>query len=68
MRAEHFQVGNADHLLLLKDMGITVVQTADGKVQLMHQAGTVWAFSIDLFNYYHSRYMKDSMELETPEN
>ncbi|XP_065067856.1 ER degradation-enhancing alpha-mannosidase-like protein 3 [Rhopilema esculentum] len=40
LRAEHFQVGNTDHLQLLKEMGINVLQTNDGKVQLIHQAGT----------------------------
>ena len=39
--AENFQIGNAEHIRLLKEMGITVIQSNDGKVQLVHQAGTV---------------------------
>eukprot|EP00794_Sanderia_malayensis_P017887 gene17887-19669_t len=39
LRADQFQVGNAMHLQLLKAMGISVIQTNDGKVQLVHQAG-----------------------------
>ena len=39
--AESFQIGNTEHIRLLKEMGITVIQSNDGKVQLVHQAGTV---------------------------
>jgi len=38
--AENFQIGNTEHMQLLKEMGITVIQSNDGKIQLVHQAGT----------------------------
>lgn len=51
LHAEQFQVGNTVHMQLLKEMGITVMQTNDGKVQLMHQAGTV-----SCYNYHDKVY------------
>lgn len=36
LKAIDFQAGNADHLKLLRDMGITIVGLPDGRVQLLH--------------------------------
>ncbi|KAK3739589.1 hypothetical protein QZH41_011212, partial [Actinostola sp. cb2023] len=38
LRAEQFVPGNEDHLEILKSMGITVVHTKEGRIQLMHSA------------------------------
>lgn len=37
--ASQFTAGNAEHLRLLKAMGITVLNLADGRVHLLHTAG-----------------------------
>ena len=39
--AADFQSGNADHMRILKDMGITMVSMADGRVQLLHTSVNV---------------------------
>uniref|UniRef100_A0A6B2EDQ8 alpha-1,2-Mannosidase n=1 Tax=Phlebotomus kandelakii TaxID=1109342 RepID=A0A6B2EDQ8_9DIPT len=36
LRAQDFQVSNADHLRTVYDMGITMVSLGEGKVQLLH--------------------------------
>ena len=41
LRAEQFVPGNQDHLEILKSMGITVAQTKEGRIQLMHSASNV---------------------------
>lgn len=38
LRASEFQAGNAGHLSLLRDMGITIMALPDGRVQLLHTA------------------------------
>ena len=39
--AADFQSGNAEHMRILKDMGITMVSMADGRVQLLHTSVNV---------------------------
>ena len=39
--AADFQSSNEDHMLILKDMGITMVTLADGRVQLLHTSVNV---------------------------
>lgn len=41
LRAEQFVPGNQEHVKILKSMGITVVQTKDGRIQLMQSAASV---------------------------
>ena len=41
MRAEQFEPGNKDHIATLKSMGVNVVQTKDGRIQLIHTASSV---------------------------
>lgn len=41
LRAEQFVPGNQEHVNILKAMGITVVQTKDGRIKLMQTASTV---------------------------
>ena len=41
MRAEQFVPGNQEHINVLKAMGITVIQTKDGRIKLMQTASTV---------------------------
>lgn len=41
LRAEQFVPGNKEHITILKTMGITVVQTKDGRIQLMQTASSV---------------------------
>lgn len=41
LRAEQFVPGNQEHITILKTMGITVVQTKDGRIQLMQTASSV---------------------------
>lgn len=36
-----FQMGNSDHMKLLKEMGITIMALDDGRVQLVHAFGNV---------------------------
>ncbi|KAB7496940.1 ER degradation-enhancing alpha-mannosidase-like protein 3 [Armadillidium nasatum] len=36
LRASEFQAGNAGHMSILKDMGITLMALPDGRVQLLH--------------------------------
>ncbi|XP_048587140.1 ER degradation-enhancing alpha-mannosidase-like protein 3 [Nematostella vectensis] len=43
LRAEQFVPGNSEHLSLLKSMGITVAQTKEGKIQLMHTASSAFS-------------------------
>lgn len=40
LRAEQFVPGNQEHITILKTMGITVVQTKDGRIQLMQTASS----------------------------
>lgn len=40
LRAEQFVPGNQEHINVLKAMGITVVQTKDGRIKLMQTAST----------------------------
>lgn len=40
LRAEQFVPGNQEHVKILKSMGITVVQTKDGRIQLMQSAAS----------------------------
>ena len=41
LRAEQFVPGNQEHINVLKAMGITVIQTKDGRIKLMQTASTV---------------------------
>ncbi|XP_049786542.1 ER degradation-enhancing alpha-mannosidase-like protein 3 [Schistocerca cancellata] len=36
LRAQEFQAGNPDHMKIVKDMGISILTLADGRVQLLH--------------------------------
>lgn len=38
LRAEQFVPGNQDHVAILKSMGITMIHTKDGRIQLMQTA------------------------------
>lgn len=38
LRAEQFVPGNQEHVAILKSMGITMIQTKDGRIQLMQTA------------------------------
>lgn len=40
LRAEQFVPGNQQHVMILKSMGITVVHTKDGRIQLMQTASS----------------------------
>lgn len=40
LRAEEFQIGNEEHVKILRQLGILVVSSENGKVQLVQQAGT----------------------------
>ncbi|XP_073242535.1 ER degradation-enhancing alpha-mannosidase-like protein 3 [Porites lutea] len=40
LRAEQFVPGNQHHVMILKSMGITVVHTKDGRIQLMQTASS----------------------------
>ena len=39
LHASDFQSSNADHLAMVKDMGIAIVNLPDGRVQLLHTIG-----------------------------
>lgn len=41
LRAEQFVPGNQEHVAILKSMGITMIQTKDGRIQLMQTASAV---------------------------
>lgn len=41
LKAEQFSVTNQEHLKILKELGISMVNEANGKVQLVHQAALV---------------------------
>ena len=41
LRAEQFVPGNQEHVGILKSMGITMIQTKDGRIQLMQTASAV---------------------------
>lgn len=41
LRASEFQAGNAGHMNILKDMGITLMALPDGRVQLLHTTSSV---------------------------
>ncbi|XP_031572987.1 ER degradation-enhancing alpha-mannosidase-like protein 3 [Actinia tenebrosa] len=43
LRAEQFVPGNEEHLEILKSMGITVAQTKEGRIQLMHSASNAYS-------------------------
>lgn len=48
LRASEFQAGNAGHMSILKDMGITLMALPDGRVQLLHTTSSV-SFNFFLF-------------------
>ncbi|KAJ1525090.1 hypothetical protein ONE63_009932 [Megalurothrips usitatus] len=46
LKAVDFQMGNSDHMKLLKEMGINIMALDDGRVQLVHAFGNA-ASSVD---------------------